>query len=450
MNQPVIAQSSGGSTARNEAAHTRLRGGWLVLARVGWSTLAALIVAYFLANLPAFFVQARTVCPHAPCAPWQLNAATAHAIQQIGLSPDGYALLSLIFSVACVSVWLVISGVIAWRQSRQWLGLLISLLSIAQIVIQLNANLVTPLEYSDPAWHAATMFVNALGLLLYLIVFALFPNGRFVPGWMRWPMGVMLVAFSAYASAYAFFIPSAVTDSLLFFRNPMTWALIGSIFAIVIAGQVYRYRRVSTLVERQQTKWIVMGVIAGPLVQMPYFLLPVLFSALSQPDSLYFLLGKPVYNILWLFVPLSMGIAVLRYHLWDIDVIIRRTLIYGTLTALLAGMYLGLVVGLGSLVRAVFGWSEQEPLIVVGSTLAVFALFRPFRQRIQTTIDRRFYRRRYDMAKTLAVFSAALRNEVDLNDLYSDLLDVVQETMEPAHVSLWLRRPRQRDGNPGS
>ena len=119
MNQPVIAQSSGGSTARNEAAHTRLRGGWLVLARVGWSTLAALIVAYFLANLPAFFVQARTVCPHAPCAHWQLNAATAHAIQQIGLSPDGYALLSLIFSVACVSVWLVISGVIAWRQSRQ-------------------------------------------------------------------------------------------------------------------------------------------------------------------------------------------------------------------------------------------------------------------------------------------------------------------------------------------
>ncbi len=141
-------------------------------------------------------------------------------------------------------------------------------------------------------------------------------------------------------------------------------------------------------------------------------------------------------------VPLSFGFAILRYRLWDIDAIINKTLVYGSLTALLAGVYAALVVGLGSLAALTTGPVKNEPVVLVVATLATMALVQPMRRRIQGVIDRRFYRRKYDAEMTLAAFSVALRNEVDLNDLRIDLLAMVQETMEPAHVSLWLiRRP---------
>src|SRR5205807_1493761 len=137
-------------------------------------------------------------------------------------------------------------------------------------------------------------------------------------------------------------------------------------------------------------------------------------------------------------IPLSIGFSILRYRLYDIDVLINRTLVYGSLTALLTLLYFGLVIGLGSLVRLFTGQVSQSPIVIVASTLALFTLFQPLRRRIQAIIDRRFYRHKYDAAKTLEAFSTTLRNEVDLNQLREHLLTVVQETMQPSHVSLWL------------
>jgi hypothetical protein len=141
-----------------------------------------------------------------------------------------------------------------------------------------------------------------------------------------------------------------------------------------------------------------------------------------------------------LLLPLSFGVAILRNRLWDIDAIINRTLVYGSLTVLLAALYAGLVIGLGSLVGLLTGQSSQ-PVVIVVATLAIAGLFQPLRHRIQAVIDRRFYRRKYDAEKTLAAFSATLRNEVDLGQLCERLLAVVQETMQPAHISLWLLQP---------
>src|SRR5207237_2677563 len=130
---------------------------------------------------------------------------------------------------------------------------------------------------------------------------------------------------------------------------------------------------------------------------------------------------------------------------WDIDRIINRTLVYGTLTLTLALLYTALVIVLQLLVRELTGQVASSPLIIVGSTLAIAALFQPLRRRIQSVIDRRFYRRKYDAAKTLAHFSAVLRNEVDLNQLSEQLVEVVEETMQPAHVALWLRKPKKEE-----
>ncbi len=155
-----------------------------------------------------------------------------------------------------------------------------------------------------------------------------------------------------------------------------------------------------------------------------------------DPVWVFFLLGTAAFNCF----PIAVGIAILRYRLYDIDVLINRTLVYGMLTLTLAAVYVGGVMGLQGLFGALTGQEEEQPqLAIVASTLVIAALFTPLRRRIQGFIDRRFYRRKYDARKTLEAFSAKLRDETDLDALSADLVSVVSETMQPAHVSLWLR-----------
>ncbi len=194
--------------------------------------------------------------------------------------------------------------------------------------------------------------------------------------------------------------------------------LVGEAMILVIV-QLYRYRRVSSLMQRQQTKWVVFGF----AVPLPVFVggtvLALIFPALDEPGSLY---GAP-------------------YQLAVTALNTCTPLLYGALTLSLTGVYVGLVIGLSALLRGII--SQDNSVAIVLSTLAIAALFTPLRQGIQRSIDRRFYRRKYDAAKTLAAFSSTLRQEVDLDQLREQLLAVAQETMQPAHVSLWLRKSEQ-------
>jgi K+-sensing histidine kinase KdpD len=151
--------------------------------------------------------------------------------------------------------------------------------------------------------------------------------------------------------------------------------------------------------------------------------------------------------LVMLAIPISLGFSILRYRLWDIDLVINRTLVYGLLTGMLALVYFILIIALQFLVRALTGQVSQSPLVIVASTLAIAALFQPLRHRIQAIIDRRFYRRKYDAARALAAFSATLRNQVDLNQLSEQLVAVVEETMQPTFVSLWLRPPEHDEAH---
>jgi hypothetical protein len=205
-----------------------------------------------------------------------------------------------------------------------------------------------------------------------------------------------------------------------------------------VLSLVMRYRR-SRGEERQQIKWI---AFAASFVGLLYLIAMV--CALIFPSGAWFRAGSPLWLDLlgyaalssFTLVPVAIGFAVLRYRLYDIDVVINRTLVYGSLTISLALVYVGMVVSLQYVFRALTGGESQ--LVIVASTLAIAALFNPLRGRIQSFIDRRFYRKKYDAQKTLSAFSKTLREETDLEALNAELLSVIRETMQPEHVSLWL------------
>jgi hypothetical protein len=184
---------------------------------------------------------------------------------------------------------------------------------------------------------------------------------------------------------------------------------------------------------------VAVGVVIG--LQVIISLIP---SSSFQLNPLGAVILTFSFHVAVLLIPLSIGFSILRYRLYDIDVLINRTLVYGSLTALLALLYFGLIVALQSLFQGLF--KQNNAVAIVVSTLFIFALFQPLRRRIQAIIDRRFYRRKYDAAKTLEAFSATLRNEVDLSQLREHLVAVVEETMQPTFVSLWLR-PTQQNAN---
>jgi hypothetical protein len=292
------------------------------------------------------------------------------------------------------------------------------------------------LALTYPVLNVPVALMSALGQISIVTFLVLFPNGRLIP---RWIGLILLLAIIQIVSSI--FPPTSPFNS----NNWPGWlnGLLSFVsYGAIIFSQIYRYQRVSTPVERQQTKWVVFGIITVVTGFIVFGALgSVFFSSLNQPDNPYSLIPFLAYPLLTLLLPLSIGTAILRYRLYDIDVLINRTLVYGTLTISLALVYFGLVIGLQSLVRLFTGPGPQSPIVIVASTLAIAALFQPLRRRIQAIIDHRFYRRKYDAAHTLAAFSATLRNEVDLNQLREHLVGVVVETMQPTHVSLWLRQP---------
>jgi hypothetical protein len=415
---------------------TRLHGRWLVLTRVAWLAVFILIVGVFIASLPVFLAQLEVTCAPATCSFWQLSAPAAQTLQRVGLSLGAYAIYALIVVILFGAIWFISALVLFLRRSDDWMVLLFALL----LALLGTAEISEVVETTRSVWQLPAVVLNEAAYGLLFLVFCLFPNGRFVPRWLRW-LPVVYVPYSVLHASLFFASPLGQLG-----RYPVLFSVVFFLFsACIVVAQVYRYIRVSTAVQRQQTKWVVFGatvtIIVGTGLIGPALLLP-----LASLNPTYVLLAEAASPLFAPIIPISVGMAVLRYRLWEIDTIINKALVYGALTATLAVIYAGLVIGLQTLARLLLGQVEQSPLVIVGSTLAIAALFGPLRLRIQQLIDRRFYRRTYDAAKTLAAFSAALRNEVDLDDLSRQLVSVVQETMEPTHVSLWLRKTPQ-EGN---
>jgi hypothetical protein len=422
------------TASRERYSYARLQGSWLLLARVGWVALVALTLGIFFASLPVYLAQLQTLCAGMACTfSLQLTPELAGALKGMGLSIGAYTAYTVALTLASVVMCLVVSTLIVWRRSHDRMALLVALMlvTLGPFIATLSVW-----ESSSP-WRVPNACLYFLTGALFVLVFLLFPNGQFVPRWMRWTFIVFLVG--QVPSTFFRDMPFALNTS----AAQVSYLLVIGEAAILAVVQLYRYRRVSSPLERQQTKWVVVGIAVPVIVYVSLHVLYLIFPVLALPGSLYPLAVIVVGLLLLLLIPLSFGFAMLRNRLWEIDVLINRTLVYGALTVSLTVVYVGLVIGLSALLSAII--SQASSVAIVLSTLAIYFLFQPLRRRIQRIIDRRFYRSKYDAAKTVAAFSATLRQEVDLDQLREQLLAVVQETMQPAHVSLWLRPP-EHDG----
>jgi len=392
-----------------------------------------LTLGLFIASIPTTFADLHIICTAASCTTsGQLTPDYVRELQALGLSMDFYATYIVVFIMVFAFGYFAVGAVLFWRKSDDRMALFASftLVTFPMAFTEVLATL-------PPSWWLPVQFVSFLGSICIVLFFYLFPNGQFVPRWMRW----LSIGVIVYWGAKNFFPLSPLNP---FTRFPMLDVLtfVGFVGTMVV-GQIYRYRRVSSLRQRQQTKWVVFGM---SVAIGCYVGLDLLYGVFSLPpkDPFADLIIFTVTYSLMLLIPLSIVFAILRARLWDIDILINRTLVYGTLTATLALIYFGLIFGLQSLMRGLIGQAGDNPWVIVISTLAIAVLFQPLRHRIQRVIDRRFFRGKYDAARTLAAFSATLRHEVDLEQLREELRVVVQETMQPAHVSLWLRKPHRK------
>jgi hypothetical protein len=276
-------------------------------------------------------------------------------------------------------------------------------------------------------WLQGWFWMLFIGLIVFLLL--LFPTGRLPSSRWRtfaWVSGAVIAAGVIWSSV--------ISPDVGFNVPPSPVQLSVLLLGGVAAASVVVGRRGARRVERQQIKWLlyvgpIFFVASGLHIGFYYFWLAEGSLGLWASYLLVIVGG--------LSVPTAIGVAILRYRLYEIDLIVNRTLVYGSLSAMLVALYFGGIVVLQRVFVALTG--QQSTLAVVVSTLAIAALFNPLRRRVQGFVDRRFYRRKYDARKTLEVFSAQLRDETDLNALSEDLVGVVRETMQPAHVSLWLR-----------
>jgi hypothetical protein len=406
MNLPHAARQAVVSQQRYDEAHTRLHGRWLLLARVIWVAIVVLAVGLFVASIPISYASVLPALPHS----------------YLGLSAAFFDIYQEVLNVAFACCFFAVAGVLFWRKSDDRMALFASF-TLVTFVIAFSPTL----GALPQAWQVPVRLLGFLGSACLGVLFYLFPTGEFVPRWTRW-FSLVVIVYWAQGS----FFPDSPLARIPAFA---TLSAIGFIGSIVVA-QVYRYRRVSSPLQRQQTKWVVFGTSVALLGFIGVELLNRLVALYVPPGLLSYLVASTVSDCFILLIPLSLGFAVLRYRLWDVDVLINKTLVYGLLTGTLVAMYVGCIVGLEALLQGLF--HQTSDIAIVVSTLLIAALSQPLRKLIQVGIDRRFYRRKYDAARILAAFSATLRSEVDLSKMREDLAAVVQETMQPAHISLWL------------
>ena len=346
--------------------------------------------------------------------------------------------LGICLSLSAASVSLALACVLFWKKASDTMALFLSFFLLLYGIV-----LAGPLESFTLYWlpqnpDLGTHLQSVLIPVPMLVLILIFPTGRFVP---RWTICLPPLAVLFTLLALTFDLEESVKLNTL--RAQIIYGGVWLLCFFAMGIQAYRYRKLYTPVERQQTKWVVYGTgLWAALIILngiPYLYL--VNQPAGTPVPWWSSLSDASWGLSLNILPIAFTLAIMRSRLWDIDLIIRRTLVYSTLTVTLGLVYVGCILVSRTLVAPYLGGSE---IAIVASTLAIAALFAPLRRRIQHLIDRRFYRRKYDAAKVLAAFGATVRDETDLERLTAEMLRVVDETVQPEFIGLWLRSEPER------
>jgi hypothetical protein len=415
--------------ATKSSPQTTTHGAWLTAARIAWVTVVVFTLGLAIAGFLVGFQRPELISP----------PSIRAALDQAGIPHEVAILIGLVLPwVAFTATGLFIF----WRRSDDWAAMLFALLLVGWGGTGLRA--LDALERAHPDLWLPVRLLSLTAVFLLTVVLLVFPDGRFVPSWTRLLAGAavpLLVLFADFPRTMNALPDPPEGISLGQFALQV---VVASVFlATGLWAQVYRYRHVSGPVQRQQTRWVVFSLGLLFVVLFVGFIFPSLLMDTANSWFAWTLLASAP---LFIAFPVSVATAILRYRLYDIDRIISRTLVYGALTALLAGIYAGTVLLFGQLFGGIGG--EPPSWAIAGVTLGVAALFQPARHRIQNAVDRRFNRRHHDAAKTVEAFSARLRDHIDLDSVATELVAVVNQTMEPTTVTLWLRPSLQHTQRP--
>jgi hypothetical protein len=409
---------------------------WLKLARwllVGYAVVLLSISIAGVLLFPSY--ASRHAADFTPNVSWT-SAQVQTALSQLGWPATVPAYLELLRTLLMLVVGSGVGLLLLLRQARNWFLLYLAFVLISfaggyTAILPVLSYLPALIDYRD--------FLGAASWQLFFILFYFFPNGQAVPGWTKWLALIWLAS-----------IPLSHYLSIQAMNLTLTLPLYLGLVISAIASQVYRFLRRSDPVQRQQTKWVVAAV--GLMAAYLLLVAPWAFDPPAGPD-----LGLPlvisfvnlfVFAALFALVPLAIAIAIFKYRLWDIDLVIRRTLIYGLLSATLSLLFFGGVTLLQGLFTALSG--QESPAALVLSTLLIAALFNPLRRRVQEFIDRRFYRGRYNAELVLQRFVEQARSQADLDQLAAGLVASVQGSLLPEKSSLWVVKIQdQRKGDSG-
>jgi signal transduction histidine kinase len=397
------------------------RAQWPLLARVVWITLVILTLTIFVGSLPLYRSELQTLCATTPCVYFQLTAREAHTLEHVGWSLDQFAMLQIILWLVNIGVTLAVSTLIVWRRSSDRMAMLVACMLVTTGPIGATTSVVA----STDLWHSANYVLALASGNLELLVFLLFPSGQYVPRWSRWILLVSIVAGVVLTTIH----PAQFRwDNFGYFNFVAT----GTVVAFL---QIYRYRSVSTPVQRQQTKWVVFGF-ASPLTILGIaIVVGFVFPLLSNPDSLYGLTLVGVTYLGTLCLALAFGVAILRYRLWEIDLLINRTLVYGILSALVVVLYI-LAVSIPSMLLHTSG----NTLISLLATGVVAVLFQPLHVRLQRLVNRLMYGERDDPYAVLSRLGSRLEAIVASEAVLPTIVESIAQALKLPYAAIVLKQ----------
>ena len=421
LNRPLAPGSPSVTPGRPLQGRLRLRGRYLLAARVAWAVVAIMAAVCIVVSIPAEFARLQTVCSIGGCQPGVLTPANVRDLGAMGLSVGFFAgfLTSVELLFAVISF--VIGGLIFWRRSDDRMALF---LAFAPVMLGGAALTQSPETLADEptVLQFVIPLVSFLGNTSLVLFFYLFPDGRFVPHWTR-ALAVVFVA----GQVDEFFFPSSLLPD---FSDPINTALVFGFLASMAYAQIYRYRRVSGPVEREQTKWVVLGITATVVGTQGADILLLLSS-----QTWLVLVGHTIYYLSLLLIPFSIGIAILRYRLFDIDLIINRALVYGALTTSVVLLYVLVVGGLGTVLQV-----QGSLIISLIATGLAAVMFQPLRDRLQRGVNRLMYGERDDPYAVLSRLGSRLESRLAPEALLPAVIKTVQEALKLPYAEIQLKR----------